>query len=157
MRLTRFALATALSLALSAPLLAQDTRALAEEYVNMPEVQQMITEMFSAETMASQFKVSLPPGTPVTDDQAQRIGVLMAGVMNGMRPTVENLMIESSAKHFTADELQALIDFYKSEHGAAIMAKMQPYMQDVMGTMMPEMMTAMAEIGPQINDIMSGN
>ena len=152
MRIYCFALALC-----ATPLFAQDTRALAEDYVNMPEVQQMITDMFSAETMAAQFKVSLPPGTPVTDDQAQRIGVLMAEVMAGMRPTVESLMIESSAKHFTADELQALIDFYKSEHGAAIMAKMQPYMQDVMATMMPEMMTAMSAIGPQINAIMSGN
>lgn len=157
MRPTRFALATAFSLALSPPLLAQDMRALAEEYIQMPEVQQMITEMFAPETMAAQFKVSLPPGTAVTDDQALKIGALMSGVMNGMRPKVETLMIESSARHFTVDELQALIDFYKSEHGASIMAKMQPYMQDVMSTMMPEMMTAMAEIGPEINEVMSGN
>jgi hypothetical protein len=156
MRSMRLAIATAVCLSFAPAVQAQDTMALAEEYVQMPEVQQMITEMFGAEAMAAQFKVSLPPGMPLTDDQALRIGTLMSGVMNKMRPRIETLMTEASAKHFSVEELQALIDFYKSEHGASVMLKMQPYMQDVMGSMMPEMMTAMGEIGPQINAIMSG-
>jgi len=105
--------------------------------------------------MAAQFKSGLPPGMELTDSQSERIGILMSETMNGFRPRMEELMISSSAKHFTAEELQALIDFYKSEHGASVMAKMQPYMQDIMGTMMPEMMTAMQAIGGEIQTIMS--
>ena len=155
MRPTRLALAAAVCLALATPLFAQDTRALAEDYVNMPEVQQMITDMFAPDSMAAQFKSGLPPGMELTDSQSERIGILMSETMNGFRPRMEELMISSSAKHFTAEELQALIDFYKSEHGASVMAKMQPYMQDIMGTMMPEMMTAMQAIGGEIQTIMS--
>lgn len=155
MRPLRFAFATALCLAFSPAAQAQDVQALAEQYVGMPEVQQMMTDMFSPESMAAQFKTGLPPGMTLTDNQSSKIGALMSEAMNGFRPRLEALMIESSAKHFSAEELQALIDFYKSEHGASVMAKMQPYMQDVMGTMMPEMMTVMSEIGPEIQAIMS--
>jgi hypothetical protein len=155
MRPMRYALATALCLALTPAAMAQDVQALAEEYVRMPEVQQMITDMFSPASMAAQFKTGLPPGTELTDSQSQRIGELMSKTMNDFRPRMEELMITSSAKNFTAEELQALIDFYKSEHGASVMAKMQPYMQDVMGSMMPEMMTAMQNIGGEIQTIMS--
>lgn len=151
----RYAIATALCLALTPAAVAQDTQALAEEYVRMPEVQQMITDMFSPASMAAQFKTGLPPGMELTDSQSDRIGVLMSETMNGFRPRMEELMISSAAKHFTAVELQALIEFYESEHGANVMAKMQPYMQDVMGAMMPEMMTAMQGVSGEIQTIMS--
>ncbi len=155
MRPMQYALATALCLALAPVAMAQDVQALAEEYVAMPEVQQMITDMFSPESMAAQFKTGLPPGMELTDSQSERIGILMSETMNSFRPRMEELMISSSAKHFSAEELQALIDFYRSEHGASVMAKMQPYMQDIMGTMMPEMMTAMQNVGGEIQTIMS--
>jgi hypothetical protein len=155
MTITRLSRATALCLALSAPAFAQDVRALAEEYVRMPEVQQMISDMFTPESMAAQFKLGLPPGMTITDDQSQKIGVLMSEVMTGFRPRMEQLMIDGSAKYFTADELQALIDFYRSEHGASVMSKMQPYMQEVMGAMMPQMMGEMQKVGPEIQAILS--
>jgi hypothetical protein len=155
MRPIRYALATALCLAFSPAAMAQDVQALAEEYVRMPEVQNMITEMFSPASMAAQFKMGLPPGMELTDSQSERIGQLMSDTMNQFRPKMEELMISSSAKHFTVEELQALIDFYKSEHGASVMAKMQPYMQDFMAQMMPDMMTAMQAVGGEIQAIMS--
>jgi hypothetical protein len=155
MTMTRLSLAAALCLSLSPPVFAQDVQALAEEYVRMPEVQTMISDMFTPESMAAQFKLGLPPGMTITDDQSQKIGVLMSEVMTGFRPRMEQLMIDGSAKYFTADELQALIDFYRSEHGASVMSKMQPYMQEVMGTMMPEMMGEMQKVGPEIQAILS--
>ncbi|WP_333815447.1 DUF2059 domain-containing protein [Tabrizicola sp.] len=155
MRQIRYAFATAICLAFGPAAMAQDVQALAEEYVHMPEVQQMMTEMFSPASMAAQFKTGLPPGTVLTDSQMERIGALMSETMTQFRPRMEELMIASSAKHFTAEELQALIDFYKSEHGAAVMAKMQPYMQDFMGQMMPDIMTAMQAIQGDIMTIMS--
>lgn len=49
-------------------------------------------------------------------------------------------------KHFTADELNALADFYGSKHGASAMAKFGAYMADVMPPVMTEVMRGMREI-----------
>ena len=65
-------------------------------------------------------------------------------------------MICGSAQTFSAAELQALIDFYGSEHGAAIMTKMQPFMAPVMGQLAPEMQALQAKVGPEIAQIMQG-
>ncbi len=74
--------------------------------------------------------------------------------MNDLRPRLEALMISSSADTFSADELQALIDFYSSEHGAAVMTKMTPFMADVMGKLQPEMQALQLKVGPEIARIM---
>ncbi|MGJ8615398.1 MAG: DUF2059 domain-containing protein [Sulfitobacter sp.] len=146
-------LTTALIL-LTAPVFAQDANDLAKQYVNMPEVQNMITEMFSPTMLADQMAATLPPGVTITDDQKQRIGTVMSEAMNDLRPRMEELMISGSAETFNTDELQALIDFYGSEHGAAIMTKMTPFMTNVMGKLGPEMQTLQAKITPQIIEIM---
>lgn len=142
---------------LSTPVFAQDTTALAEQYVNMPEVQTMIDDMFSPDTMANQFAASLPPNVTLTDDQKSQIGTLMSGAMNDLRPRLEELMTSGSAETFSAAELQALIDFYGSEHGSAIMSKMQPFFTNVMAQMAPEMQEMQQKITPQLIQIIQGN
>ena len=151
-------LALALCL-LAAPLQAQtdETTALAEEYVAMPEIQRMIDDMFSPESMAGQFKNGLPPNVQLSPEQETEIGEILSGVMVGLRPKVEDQMVVSSAKIFTAEELTALMEFYKSEHGASVMAKMQPYMQDTMSVMMPQINGAIQGVMPQIMEIMQAN
>jgi hypothetical protein len=54
-------------------------------------------------------------------------------------------MHDSMAKHFTADELRALADFYGSDLGKSAMGKFGGYMSDVMPTIQTEMMTALAK------------
>ena len=151
----RLHLAAAFAL-LSAPAFAQDTLTLATEYTNMPQVQNMITSMFSPETMGKQVALGLPPSITLTDDQQSQIGVVMSEAMNDLRPRLEELMTSSTAETFSVDELQALIDFYGSEHGANIMTKMQPLMTSVMGQLAPEMQALQAKVGPDIVRIMRG-
>ncbi|WP_171178080.1 DUF2059 domain-containing protein [Ruegeria sp. HKCCD8929] len=139
---------------LSAPAFADDTQALAEQYVNMPEIQQMMTDMFSPESMANQVAASLPANIQLTDSQKQRIGTLMSDAMNDLRPKMTALMIKGSAETFTTDELTALIDFYSSEHGAAIMAKMQPFMQRTMAELAADMQKIQMEITPELVKIL---
>ena len=55
---------------------------------------------------------------------------------------VNTAMRESMAKHFTADELRALADFYGSELGKSAMGKFGSYMADVMPTIQAEIMAA---------------
>lgn len=149
----RTLLAAVLTL-MTAPAFAQDTTALAEQYVNMPEVQTMISEMFSPEAIANQFEATLPPGMTVTEDQKARVGELMSAEMSAIRPRMQELMISGSAETFSAPELRALIDFYSSEHGAAIMTKMQPFFTSVMNKIAPEMQAMQARIAPELIKIL---
>ncbi|MEM6305294.1 MAG: DUF2059 domain-containing protein [Pseudomonadota bacterium] len=138
------------------PAVGQDTTELAQQYVNMPEVQNMITEMFSPATMGAQIAATLPPGVTLTPNQQTRIGEVMSAAMNDLRPRMEELMISGSAETFSAQELQALIAFYSSEHGAAVMTKMTPFMTSVMGQLAPEMQALQQKVTPQIIQIMQG-
>jgi hypothetical protein len=151
----RLSLAAAFAL-LTTPVFAQDTLELAKQYTNMPEVQNMITAMFSPKTMGEQVALGLPPGVTLTESQQTEIGQVMSAAMNDIRPRMEELMITSTAETFSVDELQALIDFYGSEHGANIMTKMQPLMTSVMGQLGPDMQALQANVTPDIVRIMQG-
>lgn len=135
---------------LTAPAFAQDKNALATQYVNMPEIQNMMTEMFSPTSMGNQIAASLPANIALSEDKKQQIGVLMSKAMNELRPKMEELMISSLDDSFSMGELQALIDFYSSEHGASVMTKMAPFMASVMGQLQPEMQALQLKVSPEI-------
>lgn len=145
-----------LALCLAAPAAAQDIEALAEDYVNLPANQRMITEMFSTEAMAAQFATGLPPGVTLTDAQRAEVGELLSGVLTDMRPEIEAAMVEASADQFTQAELEALIGFYSSDVGASVLVKMQPYFQDYMADIQPGMMNRIQSVLPEITRIMEG-
>jgi hypothetical protein len=58
---------------------------------------------------------------------------------------IEKAMKEAMLKHFTADELKALADFYSSPVGKSAMKKMGVYMADVMPAIQRETMKAMTK------------
>ncbi len=149
----RLFLAIAIGL-LAAPAFAQDKNALAIQYVKMPEIQNMMTEMFSPSAMGNQIAASLPASVGLSEDQKQRIGVLMSEAMNELRPKLEELMVSNLDDSFSIAELQALIDFYSSEHGAAVMRKMSPFMAGVMSQLHPEMQALQRKVGPEIAKIL---
>lgn len=155
---TRLALsALALALSLAAPVGAQDMRALAQAYVDLPANQQMMADMLSPQSMAAQFAAGLPPGTPVSDAQLAEIGALMATTMADVQPLMRESMIETAATTFTEAELRALTDFYSSEVGSSILLKMQPFFQATMADIQPRIMQQTQAIIPQIIAIMQGN
>ena len=148
----RFFLAVVFSL-LTTSVFAQDVNELAKKYVNMPEIQNMISDMFSPVAMGNQVAANLPANITLTDEKKQRIGVVMSEAMNDLRPRMETLMISTSAQIFSAGELTALIEFYGSEHGASIMAKMTPFMANVMAQLQPEMQALQNKVGPEVAKI----
>ncbi|WP_170575574.1 DUF2059 domain-containing protein [Ruegeria atlantica] len=154
MTLKSLAASLVLAIGFSQAAIAADNKALAENYVNLPEVQLMMDNMFTPESAAAQFASSLPPNITITDDQLQRIGILMSDTLQEIRPKLEQQMIDSSAEVFTAEELTALIEFYSSEHGAAIMSKMQPLMQSAMSGIAGDMQRATQQITPELTKIM---
>jgi hypothetical protein len=54
-------------------------------------------------------------------------------------------MTDAMVKHFTADELKALADFYGSPVGKSAMSKVGTYMAEVMPTIQAEMVKAQAK------------
>lgn len=152
----RTAAAAALCGALAWPAFAQDTTALAEQYIALPSVQQMMTDMMSPEAMMAQLSAMMPAGTTLTDDQRTRLGEVLQRTLGGLRPAMEEAMVASAAGTFTAEELQAMLDFYGSEVGASVLAKTQPMMADFMGRIGPQMQAAQAAMMPEVMAIMQG-
>jgi len=132
---------------------AQRVEELANQYGNLPQVDKLMTDMFSPNSMAAQFSAGLPPSVTLSDEKKLKIGTLMSTEMNKLRPRFKQLMIEGSAKTFNADELTALIGFYSSQHGASVLSKMQPFFQNVMAEMAPEIQGIQKNILPQLLEI----
>ena len=148
--MNRLLISIALTVALSTSASSQSpTLALAQEYANLPGVQGMMDEMSSPQAMAAQFGTQLPPNVQLSPEQQLQIGGILSGVMQELRPRMTELMISGSAETFTANELEALIAFYSSEHGASVMTKMQPFMLGVMAKIGPEMQQAQQAVLPQ--------
>ena len=93
-------------------------------------------------------------GFEVDDEKRMKIGKLMSEGMQSLRPRMQELMASNAAEVFSEEELQALIDFYGSEHGAAVMAKMQPFFQKTMAELAPDMREMQKSVVPQIMEIL---
>lgn len=108
-----------------------ETRAVeADRYLAvMPPV-----ELF--EDMTDQMAASLP------EDQRREFEDLMTRHLD--IPALEKAMREALIRHFTADELKALADFYGSEVGKSAMAKFGVYMAELMPVIQTEIMKAQA-------------
>jgi hypothetical protein len=60
-------------------------------------------------------------------------------------PALTKAMTDAMIRHFTADELKALADFYGSPVGKSAMQKFGAYMADVMPAMQAEIVKAQAK------------
>jgi hypothetical protein len=151
----RFAALTLALILATAPGRAQDVRDLAETYADLPEVQAMWDDIFSPLWLSNQFRLGVPPEVEITNDQLDRIGALLAGEMEAMRPRMRAMMVETMAGAFSAEELAALVDFYRSEHGAAVMTKMPGFSTRYSAALAPMIQSAQQAVLPQITSIMA--
>lgn len=149
----RFTMTFAAALICAAPSFA-DTAALAREYIELPSNQAMVDDMFSAEAMAANFLLGVPPGTDIPAEKVTQIGQVLSEGMATIRPKMMAEMEATMTTLFTEPELEALIAFYKSEHGATVMQKTQGMMQTVMANIAPEMNAMQQETLPKILEIM---
>ncbi len=150
----RFALVAAFAIGFASPLVAQDTTELAQQYAELPAVQAMFTSMFTPEVLGAQFRAGIPPEVQLTDDQVARIGAKLAGMLNGLKPELTDMMVSGMAENFSSEELQALIAFYSSEYGASAMTKMQPFYQGVMAQLSPLIAERQTAVMPDIMAIL---
>jgi len=59
---------------------------------------------------------------------------------------IENIAKQSMLRTFTTNELNALADFYSSEHGASAMRKLPAYTADIMPPLMQEIERAVLKL-----------
>lgn len=146
---TALPLACALSLLVSGASLAQDDdlREAVERYVESPVQQRMMDEMLSADAMITQMQAMLPQ---LTQEQLEIVGRIGAEEMASLRPEMEAAMVEAAVETFTLEEILALEAFYNTPEGAAVMAKMQPFMATTFAMIGPEMQAAQMRIGQRV-------
>lgn len=153
-RFTPLSRALTMTLALAVPASAQDTRSLAEDYVELPAVQSMLDSMFGGETLAANLAASLPNNLAINESQVAAVATLMANEMSALEPVMRETMISNLADTFTAQELEAMIAFYGSEVGTAILTKNQAMMGRIMATIAPQMQQLQRGLTPQIMQIL---
>ncbi|MEJ2034627.1 MAG: hypothetical protein P8X69_00375 [Maritimibacter sp.] len=105
----RFVFAAALALTAALPATADELENLVDQYVNLPSNQSMLDSMLSPEMMAQQIAMSMPPEANLSDDKIARLGDLMAGKMQELRPDMVEAMKTAMVAHFTTEELEALL------------------------------------------------
>ena len=139
---------------LAAPAMAQDTRALAENYADLPAVQDMMDAMFSPEAMAVQFRAGLPPNAPITDAQVGEIAQLLSRELDTLRPRFSEVLVATTAEVMTAEELEAMIGFYSTDIGASVLRKTQTIMSVFTQQLGPEIAGLQQRILPEVAQIL---
>ncbi len=97
----------------------------ATRYVEVADFRNMINDMV-VQTAAEAPEI----------DRRKVIDFLKANIRTNY---IENAAISVFTKHFTADELNALADFYGTARGKSILSKLGPCMGDIMPVMQNEM------------------
>ena len=133
---------------------AQSRIELARQYVQLPGVQKMMTEMFSPDTMYEQMKASIPPQAKISNSKKRRIGNVMSQAMMQLLPTLNKIMIRDAARVFTKAELKAMISFYSTPEGSAILAKTVTFSNRALGQLAPQMQQMQEAVAPAIIKIM---
>ncbi len=88
--------------------------------------------------MAQKMAMNLPPSERDKFIKTFASEIDMDAVIKAMRTAI--------IKHFTAEEIKALADFYGSPVGKSAMSKFGDYMADVMPALQAEVMKAQAKI-----------
>jgi hypothetical protein len=94
------------------------------------------------EDMADKMAANLPA------DQRQKFKRMMTAELD--IPALTKAMTDAMVKHFTAEELKALADFYGSPVGKSAMQKFGAYMADIMPTMQAEILKAQAKLNQSL-------
>ena len=149
--------ALALALTLAAPALAQSAPAAAATKVS-PKSAELVRRLYRAAhidtTMDSMMASLMPAMTEamtqrnpsITAEQRRLLNETVQEVMHDATPKILDRMIPAYAATFSDEELQAVVDFYESPLGSAIVRKMPqmaPKSAELMRQMLPEIETEM--------------
>ena len=151
-------------LAAASPALAQDEpadEALIRELIAVTESAKLLDGVYAqVDSMMAQAMADAVGGKTVTpqqqalfDEMRERIVAIFRETMNWA--TLEPLMIDIYRKSFTRKEAQGMLDFYRSDAGRAVIAKMPIVMQNTMAAMHEHMRAMMPKVQEVQKDILT--
>ncbi|MCA8879508.1 MAG: DUF2059 domain-containing protein [Rhodobacteraceae bacterium] len=111
----------------------------ARAYVASPGQQALIDSLLSPEAILAQINAASPDLPPKLTGLVSRIA---SDELESLRPKLEAAMVDSAVKTFTLDEIHALDVFYNTPEGRSILLKMQPFLEDALAQVAPEIRAA---------------
>lgn len=159
----KLALVIAAWLFAAAPALAQDQpadEAIIRELIEITESAKLLDSIYAqVDGMMAQALSDAIGGKSVTpaqqalfDEMRERVVAIFRESMSWA--TLEPVMIDIYRKSFTRNEAQGMLDFYRSEAGRAVIAKMPLVMQNSMAAMQDNLRTMMPKIQDVQKDIL---
>ena len=162
MRMLALVLAGLLSAA--APALAQDEpadEAIIRERIAVTEAEKLMDGVYAqVDAMMTQAMAEAMGGRTATPEQQALLDELRERVVAIWRESMswtkfEPMMIDIYRKSFTRKEVQGMLDFYRSEAGRAVTAKMPVVMQHTMAAMQDQLRTTLPKIQAVQKDIIA--
>jgi len=156
------ALMTAAALFAAPPALAQDEpadEAIIRELITITESEKLLDGVYAqvdgmmAQAMSDAVsgKTLSPEQQALFDEMQERVVAIFRESMSWA--TFEPMMIDIYRKFFSRKEAQGMLDFYRSDAGRAVIAKMPVVMQYTMSAMQDNMRTMMPKIQAVQKDI----
>ena len=126
-------------------------RAAAERYIMSDGQQRMLDQILSPEVMSAQLAAQFPQ---IPAAQRGRLAAIASDEIKKVRPLMEKAMIDAAVATFTTSEIEALDAFYRTPEGAAVLTKMQPFMQRSFQAMGPAMQTMQRSIAGRVQEML---
>lgn len=158
------ALIAAAWLLATAPALAQEEpadEAIIRELIEVTEVAKLMDGVDAqVDGMMAQAMADAIGGKTVSPEQQALLDEMRTRVMAIVREStdwarLEPMMIDIYRKSFTRKEAQGMLDFYRSEAGRAVIAKMPVVMQHTMAAMQENMRMMVPKIQEVQKDILA--
>lgn len=158
------ALILAVGLAASAPAVAQDPpadEAIVRELIEITESAKLLDGVYAqVDGMMTQAMSEAVGSRTLSPQQEALLTELRERVVAIMRDslswaTFEPMMIDIYRKSFTQKEVQGMLDFYRSDAGRAVIAKMPVVMQNTMTAMQENMKSLMPKVQEVQRDIIA--
>ena len=139
----------------ASPVLAQDgeaeRRVAAERYIKSEGQQRMLDQILSPEVMGAQLRAQFPQ---IPEDKMSTLVTIATEEIAKVRPQMEKAMIDAAVATFTAGEIRALDDFYRTPVGASVLTKMQPFMQRNFQAMAPTVQALQRNIAARASAVL---
>jgi len=159
-----FALMVAAWLSAAAPAFAQDApadEAIIRELIALTESAKLLDGVYAqVDGMMAQAMNEAVGGNSLSPQQQALFDEMRERVVAIFRESMswaalEPMMIDIYRKSFTQKEAQGMLDFYRSDAGRAVIAKMPLVMQNTMAAMQASMRTMMPKIQEVQKDILA--
>ena len=159
-----FALMVAAWLSAAAPAIAQDApadEAIIRELIAVTESAKLLDGVYAqVDGMMAQAMNEAVGGNSLSPQQQALFDEMRERVVAIFRESMswaalEPMMIDIYRKSFTQKEAQGMLDFYRSDAGRAVIAKMPLVMQNTMAAMQASMRTMMPKIQEVQKDILA--